>query len=676
MSIRILIFSVVAVLLAGAAWAVQPTADELTAAHAWLSARMIDGAATPPFSFTYAGRPSSKFLRGWKLNGSGKKLDANRLQRVGTYTDPKSGLVVKCEAVEYTDYPVVEWTVYFKNTGKRDTPIIERVKTLDERIADCPLTSIAVLRYNNGGQCSREAFQPREERLEYSASVRIAPGSGRPSDPYLPYFNLEVTPGIGRMFGIGWPGQWSAEFVRDGFPGVEVGIGLDNAHFKLHPGEEIRTPMVVTQFWTGDWIRAQNIWRRWMIAHNTPRPGGKSPALMLNGFNGPLVEIAEHATEANQKQYIDNYLKAGLKLDGWWMDAGWYPLEGKNWLHACGTWEADPARFPNGLAPVANYAHSKGMKFILWFEPERAAPGSWLFKNHPEWLLGPDVTPAGPPYTWDLTPDQKLLDLGNPKALNWLTDHIDKMITDCGIDVYRQDFALFPLAIWRANDTYDRQGITEIRHCEGYMKYWDELLRRHPNLLIDNCASGGRRLDLETVRRSVAFYRNDYFSEPITQQCQMYGAALWLPYTGTGLESTDPYAFHSSMSPYLGVFWDTNKKDLDYPTLKGLMDLWRRVSDCYLGDYYPLTPYSLRNDEWLAWQFDVPETGKGIVQAFRRTDCASDSQAYKLRGLEPDAMYSLSGSDQPVRGRELMENGLTVKIDKKPGAAIIEYRKM
>ena len=103
----------------------------------------------------------------------------------------------------------------------------------------------------------------------------------------------------------------------------------------------------------------------------------------------------------------------------------------------------------------------------MWFEPERVTAGSWLWENHPEWLLGKEG-------------GNKLLYLGNPDARKWLTDHVDHLLTEQGIDLYRQDFNFDPLDIWRANDAPDRQGITEIRHVTGYLAYWDELRRRHP----------------------------------------------------------------------------------------------------------------------------------------------------------------------------------------------------
>ena len=75
------------------------------------------------------------------------------------------------------------------------------------------------------------------------------------------------------------------------------------------------------------------------------------------------------------------------------------------------------------------------------------------------------------------------------------------MICEQGIDLYRQDFNMEPLGFWRNNDPPDRQGITEIRHVEGFLAYWDELRRRHPEMPIDTCAAAAAAT---TWRRSAA----------------------------------------------------------------------------------------------------------------------------------------------------------------------------
>ena len=175
----------------------------------------------------------------------------------------------------------------------------------------------------------------------------------------------------------------------------------------------------------------------------------------------------------------------------------------------------------------------------MWFEPERVTAGSWLWEKHPEWLLGSGEK-------------DRLLFLGNPEARRWLTEHVGEMIAREGIDTYRQDFNFPPLALWRAHDSEDRQGIAEIQHVMGYLAYWDDLRRRFPKLLIDTCASGGRRLDLETLRRSVPLWRSDFAYVPESMQQFTYGLSEWIPYHGTGFNSSDPYIFWSQMTPAAG----------------------------------------------------------------------------------------------------------------------------
>jgi alpha-galactosidase len=91
-----------------------------------------------------------------------------------------------------------------------------------------------------------------------------------------------------------------------------------------------------------------------------------------------------------------------------------------------------------------------------------------------------------------------------------------------------------------------------------------------------------------------------------------------------------------------------------------------------------LTPYSRARDQWIAWQFNRPGEGDGVVQAFRRPDCAEAAQTYRLAGLDPKAGYEITSLDvegaTKLTGAQLMEKGLTVEIKQKPGAAVIVYQ--
>jgi alpha-galactosidase len=623
----------------------------------------------PPFSFTYGGPSSADLLKAWDVRRTTRQLDDRRTEHTITYTDPATGLVARCVAVEYADFPVVEWTLHLANAGAADTPILQDIQALDTVFARYawPEADLAEfhLHHFTGSPCTPRDYEPHVTRLGPGADQRIAAAGGRPTNSDLCYFNIEW-PSEGVIVGVGWPGQWAAQFGRDDGTGLRVRVGQERTHFRLHPGEQVRTPLVALLFYKGDWVRAQNVWRQWMLAHNLPRPGGKLPpcpqlAACSSHQFGEMIQ----ANEGNQKLFVDRYLQEGLKLDYWWMDAGWYVNE-TGWPNT-GTWEVDTKRFPGGLRAITDHAHAQGVKSIVWFEPERVTPGTWLYEEHPEWLLGPNG-------------EQKLLNLGDPEARQWLTEHVDRLIVEQGIDLYRNDFNIDPLPYWRANDTDDRQGITEVRYVEGYLAYWDELRRRHPDMLIDSCASGGRRNDLETLRRAVPLLRSDYIIEPVGNQCHTYGIAFWMPYYGTGSGATDPYLLRSVMCPHFTGCWDMRRDDLDYDQIRRLVGQWRRVAPYFLGDYYPLTSYSAANDVWIAWQFDRPDLGEGMVQVFRRADSIYESARLPLRGLDPEARYRIADVDsrraQEMAGRDLVDEGLPVRIKHRPGAVILTYRRV
>jgi alpha-galactosidase len=122
-------------------------------------------------------------------------------------------------------------------------------------------------------------------------------------------------------------------------------------------------------------------------------------------------------------------------------------------------------------------------------------------------------------------------------------------------------------------------------------------------------------------------------------------------------------------------------RKLDYDFLRKTVGDWRQYAPNYLGDFYPLSPYTTANDAWLAWQFDRPEAGQGVVQVFRRANSIYESARLKLRGLDAKARYAVTDIDHPERaqeltGMELAESGLLVAAPNQPAAIVVMYRKI
>ncbi len=656
-----------------AAW--DPSAAQDRANLERFVAAHVGRGAAPPISFVYDGKPSSGFLQKWTVTSETRPAGDLTVTTV-VHADRATGLRVTSVTTIYRDFAAVEWVVRVKNEGKADTPIIEDLQACAVSFNDWPEGSTTLYRAR-GSSAERSDFAPINDVLGEKGEVRFGPSAGRSSDTEaLPFFNV-ATAERGIVAAIGWSGRWSALVQRKGPRGLTLEAGLARTHFKLRPGEEVRTPSVALLFWKGrDRMSGHNLFRRFVLAHHTPRPGGKPLVLPLShgvGFGGPFP-CNEYvcATESYALAMIDRLKQFGIEPDACWIDAGWYENAGRSWWQGVGNWTVNRKNFPRGLKPVTEAAKEWGKGFVVWFEPERVYEGTRLDREHPEWLT---ALPDNP---------NRLLNLGHPKALEWLIDYISNFIQTEGVTVYRQDFNFDPAPYWKAMDAPDRIGIAEMKHIEGLYAYWDALLARNPGLLIDNCASGGRRIDLETIGRSIPLWRTDYsYFEPNGYQCHTYGLHFFLPASGTGNNNPQKYYFRSSMGGAVVLGWELNGtyNNASFNTALAREDIaeFRSLRAYLFGDYYPLTDYSTSDEVWAAFQWDRPEERDGIVLAFRRQLAAVSSIAVNLQGLDPDADYEVSYEDYGITvfktGRELAA-GISIKIPEAPGSLLIKYRRI
>jgi alpha-galactosidase len=273
-----------------------------------------------PFSFSYEEQPSHQLLKNWDLQRHTQQLDEHRTENKLIYTDTVTGLVFSCLMVEYHHFPIVEWTLSFRNTGSENTLIIAEIRALDTKFTR-KSEGEYVLNHHTGSPCTPTDYQLHQTLLEPKISKEISTSGGRSSNSNLPYFNLQWPEG-GVIIAIGWPGQWSVKFDRDEGPQLRVQAGQELTHFSLHPDEE-GSPLIAMQFWDTDRLRARNTWRYWMLTQNLPRPYGQPVAPQTAACSSHQYAEMINANEENQKMFIDGYLREGLQLDHWWMDKHW-----------------------------------------------------------------------------------------------------------------------------------------------------------------------------------------------------------------------------------------------------------------------------------------------------------------------------------------------------------------
>lgn len=643
----------------------------------WVKKQFAKG-QVPPFSFVYGDRKSTDFIKNWQFKA--EKIistDPSIEKTVYTYTDKKSGLSVRCNVSCFDEFQAVEWTLHFSNLATADTTaVISKVAAADYTLS-YRHQGETILHHSRGSDAKRNDFEPLMSPVKEGAPVYITPPGGRSSEGNaFPFFNIVTPDQSGVIAAVGWTGKWYADISQKNVRAVQLKAGMENVSLYLLPGETIRSPKICLMFWQGqDRMVGHNQFRKLILTHYTRRINDEVPQLPLASFidrEGP-IPCNEHvcATESHSIAEIKRLEQFKILPEVFWLDAGWYPCGG-SWPNV-GNWVPNKDNFPNGLRPVTDAARAVGSKFLLWFEPERVSkdkPYITIDKDHPDWFTAlPDN-----PYL--------LLNLGRKEALEWITAHISSMIQAQGIDYYRQDFNIDPGPYWKLIDAPGRTGMAEIRHIEGLYAFWDSLLARFPNLIIDNCASGGRRLDLETTSRSFPFWRTDYqYGEPIGSQCHTYGLNFYLPLTGTGSFELSTYHFRSAMSSHLVTDWDVENKKYKLSDMQKLVQEFKNLRPYYyFSDYYPLTDTTvlLNDNAWLAYQLNRPDKADGLVMAFRRPQSAEKNIEVRLKGLESKATYVLTNQDtgeKMTSNGDALAKGITLSLDTAPASLCLVYKK-
>ena len=644
------------------------------------------------FDFLYGGTSFSEL--GYEVI---QTEGANELTTVYSFDD---GLKITNIATMHGD--AYEWVNWLENTSDKPTEIISE---LYDACLSLPLpheeplgwtafqpefNDVTAVYAPTGSTWSHDEFCSFADRSDNNRFIgHIPPGTkkqyatsgGRSSEQNAPFFNIHKD-GKGYIFAIGWTGQWNCCLERTP-DDIIIKTKVEDTHFRLLPGEKIRTSSFVLMHYEGTVVQSRNKWRKLIKEHYSliGKDGRDKHGPLCAGVWGGMKT-------SSVLERIETVKKNELPFEYIWMDAGWYGADIKpspdefegDWADHTGDWRVSSLIHPGGLRDVSKAVHDAGMKFLLWFEPEHVQKGTPMTLLHPEYFIFPV----------DEKDENLLFDLGNEEAWNYCFNTLSHLIEDIGIDCYRQDFNMSPLPYWRKKDAEDRKGITEIKHVMGMYRLWDALLQKFPHLLIDNCASGGRRIDIETLRRSIPLWRSDYQCPanylPEGSQCQNLNFNTWMPFSGTGSGRIyDTYRFRSSYSPALTTNYTYSQRESfgDDPEkmawLKNLLEEYIKVRPFMSEDFYPLTEVSDRSDIWCAAQFDRPEGCDGVVQVFRREKSPYEIAKFSLYNIDKTCNYIFTDADSnceiTVSGNELCENGLTVEMKEKRSSKLYFYKK-
>lgn len=580
------------------------------------------------------------------------------------YTDDRK---VKAElTIRIWEDQAAEWVMTFSNVSDGDSDAITEILYCD---FDLPYSAGRTLypriAWSKGSAATDDDFMYYDRRISRSQRPSewfFGSDTGRSSDDdCMPYVNIMASKTQGAIFASGWSGNWKGHFFKTKKAEesiVSCRLIFPNADFILHAGESVTLPSVLMLPWEcedndSEASGAYNCFRRFIHRHMFPKINGKPAVapICLRGWGGFDMPLHE--------KRMENVKKHQLKADLYGIDAAWYSDEvSKSWYPDAGDWEASSVHYPNCLEELAELCHSVGLDFSVWMEYERVGVNSKRIKDEGAPLLRRRDPGAGD--------GSALIDLGSEEGYNHIFGKICELIDKTGIKVFRIDFNIKPADFWAENDEENRHGITELRYINGMYRLYDSLLAKYPGLIIDNCASGGRRLDYAIGKRAFPIMcRSDYFCSSDFGENGMQNMTLclskWLPVFSDSLGSClqsgrtnnvgDTYRFRSTVSSGICIacpdFELTAEEAAWYQRM--LADAYR-IRPYMCRDIYPITGASVSEKDMCAYQAHDPESDSGLVAVFRRSECAISRIEFGLRGIDENAVYILDDIDEGLMG--------------------------
>jgi alpha-galactosidase len=630
-------------------------------------------------SWLHPSQPSSLF----NVTVDGQPLDASRMVFVDScqVDSPDGishtvlifeghGIQVEQHILTYTGAALLEcWTVV-RNQGGSSLRV-ERIDSLALTLA--PLEAELLSFTGNWGS----EFEPLKTRLP--GSVVLESHSGRSSKGHHPWFALTEDGGSVLSGAVAWSGNWVMRLEPGAAGSLLLSGGLHDWQFSkvLQPGETVTgTPFILA---AGESLNAVSqqyarVGRSFWYPRNT-----LSDRLPVEWNHWWPYEDAE----INETVFAQNITKAAkMGFEVCTLDAGWFgPSDaGTFWEHYRGDWHlVNRQRFPSGIRPLADLTHQHGMKFGIWCEIESLGPHAALAEEYPEFVARRDGERLG------------YVCFGNPRVQEWAYGTLARLINEYGADWIKVDFNLDPGAGCNRSDHGHQEGDGLYEHYRGYYRTLERIHTDFPEVVLENCSSGGLRIDLGMLRRTHMTFLSDpdwpdHDLQIFWGASTMLAADRLLHWTYSYWRNLNPPPYQTfdphdpSLTPkrwdyysrisMLGMYGLSQKlPELpEWMTARSIVhnqiykDHGRRfVKE---ADLYRLTDQPLRSGEgerWAAFQYSLPDHSEHLLFVFRLPG-AEPQRAIRLQNLQPERLYHIQGleGEFEVRrtGQELMLDGL------------------
>jgi alpha-galactosidase len=289
---------------------------------------------------------------------------------------------------------------------------------------------------------------------------------------------------------LAWAGSWQMEVSRR-HDDLGISGGLADREFghwtkTVSPGESITMPTATVACVAGTLDNACDR----LTAHQAAA-ADRQPAVERDL---PIV-FNEWCTTWGDPQH-DRVVAIADRLRGTAVkylviDAGWYKTDGGDWGNGHGDWVPNPKLFPDGLAATAAAIRDRGLIPGLWFEMETVGDASVAFS-----LVDHLLKRDGVPIT---VRSRRFWDLNDPTAIDHLAERVIGTLRDGGFGYLKVDYNE---TAGLGCDGRESQGEGLRRHVLGVYRFFDRIRAELPDLVIENCSSGGHRLEPSMLART------------------------------------------------------------------------------------------------------------------------------------------------------------------------------
>lgn len=561
--------------------------------------------------------------------------------------DPLTGLKVSLYYSAFYACDVIARRVEVRNEGTTDT-VLQRVlsATMDMHANDRKGRPFDLLTFH--GTWAREFTREiRPIGFGRTGVASICGKTGNRAQSFLGLVSPDITQDSGEVFGMHllYSGNFSSMVEKSPNDEIRVSMGIHPEEFtwNLKPGEVFYSPEVVMTYsdqGLGKMTRSfHDLFREHLIRgkyRNMKRP------ILINNWEATyfdfdmdkLLSIAKQAAECGIEMLV--------------VDDGWFGRRNDP-NTSLGDWTVNEEKLPGGLKFLSDRLSEMGMKLGVWFEPEMVSPDSDLYRAHPDWAISiPGRDPSR-------SRNQLVLDVSRQDVRDYLISMISDVIKTANVAYVKWDMNRHLSDLYSADLPAGRQGELLHRFVLGVYDLQERLLQAFPDLLLENCSSGGARFDAGMLYYSPQIWTSDD-TDAFERVRIQEGAETLYPLSCLGAHvsicpnhvtgRTVPFMTrgHVALAGTFGYELDITKlTDEERKLISRQVVLFHTYNDLIRnGDYYRIASYRENGlyDCYGVISKDKSEMLMTFVHMMNQP-CRPNRLIF-LRGLDPDKRYEVT----------------------------------